>query len=212
MIMHIPDDMSVRVLARFAADNGYEIRARWDGELSLLMIPLQIMTHETEAKTPASDVMERLRVPLPPDQAPIGPVDEKPIWPRLIMARSGCVEGERWVDSAGEVFDPARHSTTKDGVPGVRQNGTFRARRGAGQGPDIIPEENSTPASAQSAPQSPHGLSEVELIEAMRSAKSPDDLIPIRLAMGDVAVFPVGSVERNRLLDEFSTMKRRLGI
>lgn len=47
-----------------------------------------------------------------------------------------------WVDSAGEVYDSAKHSTGKDGRPVVRQDGTFRARRGAAK---ASPEVSSAP-------------------------------------------------------------------
>ena len=57
-----------------------------------------------------------------------------------------------------------------------------------------------------------HALTEEELRDLMLGAESPDDVGSIQLAMGDIARFPVGSVQRNRLLDAFATMKRRLGV
>ncbi len=57
-------------------------------------------------------------------------LEQRDDWPKHLEADGD--KPARWVDSAGELYDPSSHAWSKDNDrPGVRKDGTFRARRGA---------------------------------------------------------------------------------
>ena len=72
-------------------------------------------------------------------------------WPRQMPDENGEL---RWADSTGEFYDPKLHAwSTISNSPGVKSNGSFRARRGAGtktpdKWPDEDPDEPMDPAAA----------------------------------------------------------------
>lgn len=65
------------------------------------------------------------------------PTDSAPTWPEAFTDEETGEEG--WVDSAGEYFDPTRHAMSDSGVPAVKQDGSFRARRGTVNRDDTPP-------------------------------------------------------------------------
>lgn len=60
-----------------------------------------------------------------------------PTWPEAFTDEETGEQG--WVDSAGEYFDPTRHAMSDSGVPAVKQDGSFRARRGTVNRDDTPP-------------------------------------------------------------------------
>lgn len=67
-------------------------------------------------------------------------VDDAPQWPQQITDND---TGEiTWVDSAGEFFNDSIHSMSADGVPSIKKDGTFRAKRGQAQQDNEPPLES----------------------------------------------------------------------
>lgn len=79
-------------------------------------------------------------------------------WPKRVH--------DKWIDSAGEEHDPAKHATSSDGAPGMNQDGTFRARRGSKAGT----KQQSEPASQGATP------TLKEVISRLERAATQDEL------------------------------------
>lgn len=158
-------------------------------------------------------------------QAPPQQPDES--WPRQ-------TPDGKWVDSAGELYDSQRHGWSGDhGKPAVKQDGTFKARRGTGRSspPDASqepPQQHSEPPQEQEEPQQqeepqepqeaqPSGEEEENQVgptldQAIHMFRVCADEEEFQVAQDVINSFPLGSKERNVLRDEEAYAKRRLGL